>query len=161
VTAQGSSANTGGSETGGTSVGSDDLENLLSSVDAAYRESPKCRWLMNSSTMGAIFRVKNKFGGLLYRRERNAAGEVMLLEHPIAVCPSMPSIGLSNTPIAFGDLSYFAVRVVKNGARVSAYTERFADYGQVGYAMWLRSNAVLTIGTNSDSPVKVLQNAAS
>jgi HK97 family phage major capsid protein len=160
VTAQGSAANDGGSETGGTTVGSDDLESLLSSVDPAYRMSPKCRWVMNSGTMRSIFAIKNKFGGLLYRRERNAAGEVLLLEHPIAICPSAPSIGLNNVPIAFGDLSYFVVRIVKASARVQANSERYAEFGQVGYQMFLRSNSVLAIGTGSDSPVKVLQNAA-
>ena len=160
ITAAGSSGNTGGAETGGTSVGSDDLEGLVSSVDQAYRISPKARWLMQSSTLKTILQVKDKYGRPLFPRERNGAGESMLLGYPVAISPSMPAIGLGNKPIMFGDVGRFIVRVVKNSGRLQANNERFAEYGQVAYEMFMRTNGALAIAGSSDSPVKYLQNAA-
>jgi HK97 family phage major capsid protein len=161
VTASGAAANDGGSETGGTSVGSDDLEGLIDSVDEAYRVSPKCRWLMKSATLKTILQVKDKYGRPIFFRERNAAGEVMLFGYPVAISPSMPAIGLNNKPILFGDLGYFLVRVAKNATRLRIYQEQFAMYGQAAYESFVRSNATLAIATgSSDSPVKCLQNAS-
>jgi len=157
--ATGSSSNTGGPETGGTTVGSDDLEALVESVDEAYRVSPKCCWLMKQSTRQSIFSVRDKQGRPIYPLHESDRGRT-LLGFPIAICPSMPAIGLNAKSIAFGDLGHFVVRVVKNSAVMRAVTERFADYGQLAYQMFLRSNAALAVA-GSDSPVKVLQNAAS
>jgi HK97 family phage major capsid protein len=161
VTAAGASQNDGGSETGGTSIGSDDLEALIASVDQAYLLSPKCRWLMTAATLRTILQVKDRVGRPVFYRERNGAGEVMLLGYPVAISPSMPAIGLNNTPVAFGDLGRFLVRVVKSATRLRIYRERFMLYGQIGYELWMRSNALLEIATStSDSPVKYLQNAS-
>jgi HK97 family phage major capsid protein len=160
VTAEGASGNDGGGETGGESVGSDDLEALIASVDEAYLLSPKCRWLMTRGTLQTILQVKDKTGRPVFYRERNAAGEVLLLGYPVAISPSMPAIGLSNKPIMFGDLGRFLVRVAKNGTRLRAHLEQFAIYGQVAYEMFLRTNAMLSLSSAaSDSPVKYLQNA--
>jgi HK97 family phage major capsid protein len=161
TTAVGSSGNTGTSETGATSIGSDDLEALIASVDEAYLISPKCRWLMTAATRRAIFQVKDKTGRPVFHRERNAAGEVLLLDYPVAISPSMPQIGASNKPILFGDLGRFLVRVAKNATRLRIHQEQFALYGQVAYEMFLRSNATLALAiAQSDSPVKYLQNSA-
>jgi HK97 family phage major capsid protein len=165
ATANGASANDGGAETGGTSIGSQDLESLVGSVDEAYRMSPKCRWLMRSSTLSMILKVLDKYGRPVFPRERNAAGEAMLLGFPVSISPSMPAVptiaSAGNIPVAFGDLSRFFVRVAKNASRLRIHQEQFAIYGQVGYEMFMRTNALLAIATSaSDSPVKYLELAS-
>jgi HK97 family phage major capsid protein len=157
----GTAPNDGGSETGGTSIGSQDLEALIKSVDDAYRVSPKCRWAMNQNTLSFILKTLDKYGRPIYPRERNAAGEVILLGYPVAICPSMPAIGLSATPVVFGDLGRFLVRVAKNATRLRIHREQYVTYGQVAFEAFVRSNATLAISTGSDSPIKYLQNAAS
>jgi HK97 family phage major capsid protein len=157
--AAGAAPNDGGAETGGTSLGSQDLTTLLNSVDEAYLMSPKCRWLMNAATRRTIFNVLDRYGRPVFPLERNAAGETMLLGYPIAISPSMPSLGLNNIPVMFGDLGRFFVRVAKNASRLRIHQEQFAMYGQVGYEMFMRTNALLAIATSaSDSPVKYVQN---
>jgi HK97 family phage major capsid protein len=161
ATAVGASQNDGGSETGATSVGSDDLEALIASVDEAYLLSPKCRWLMTATTLKYILQIKDKMGRPVFYRERNAAGEVLLLGYPVAISPSMPALGASNKPILFGDLGRFLVRVAKNATRLRIYLEQFAIYGQVAYELFVRSNATLALSSAaSDSPVKYIQNSA-
>jgi HK97 family phage major capsid protein len=161
ATAVGASGNDGGAETGGTSVGTDDLEGLIASVDEAYLLSPKCRWLMTAATLKYILQIKDKMGRPVFYRERNVAGEVLLLGYPVAISPSMPALGLSNKPILFGDLGRFLVRVAKNATRLVINQERFIMSGQLGYELFLRSNATLALSSAaSDSPVKYLQNAS-
>jgi HK97 family phage major capsid protein len=97
----------------------------------------------------------------------------MLLGKPVAMCPSMPSIGTSgsplvgSTPIAFGDFGRFGVRLVKDafGLQRRRETAGLAEHLQVGFKALLRQNAgVLWTSASSPvggSPIKYLQNATS
>jgi hypothetical protein len=62
VTAAGSAGNTGGSETGASSLGSADFQSAYSSLNAAYLASPKCAWLMNHATFATITGKVDKYG---------------------------------------------------------------------------------------------------
>lgn len=160
VTASGSSANTGGSETGGTSIGWADLVNTVKSVDPAYRASGAF-WLMNDSTRTTINGVVTKQGTPMVVPQYDSAGRQVLLGYPIAICPSMDSIGLNKKPVAFGATRYFATRVVKSSNQVIRLNERFAEYGQVGFRSMLRCNGALRCASAAQVPIKVLQNASS
>src|SRR5271157_896064 len=164
VIAQGSSANTGGSETGGVSIGWDDLCNLRKSVNPAYRASPKCYWLMNDNTLAALDSTIDKYGRPLLQQAYNGQGVRSILGYPTGICPSMPNIGPNAKPIAFGDMSRFVFRVVTPSVGIRAYRERFADYMQMAYKSFLRCNATLVNAATceADAPVKyLLQNASS
>lgn len=160
LTAAGSSLNTGGSETGGTSIGWQDLANLVLSVDPAYRAAG-AYFLMNDSTRTKLNAIVTKQGVPMIHPKYDSAGRQLLLGHPIAVCPSMPNIGVNAKPVAFGATSYFVTRVVKNSASVVRLNERFADFGQVGFRSWIRANGVLRLAAAEHVPVAVLQNASS
>jgi HK97 family phage major capsid protein len=79
----------------------------------------------------------------------------------------MPQIGASNYPVAFGDLGFFVTRVVQQSVALKILYERYITAGLLGYFCWARVNGALlgVISSGSpvvtDSPVKLLQNAAS
>lgn len=160
ITAYGSSKNTGGSETGGTTIGSSDLINLRASINPAYRSSGRAAWVINDNTLAAI-------DGLLDRNGRPVFGEPqfdgdgyrLILGYRVCLSPSMPNIGLNNKPIAFGDLSRFVVR--KSPVGVARLFEKYAEFDVSAFRSWMRCNGTLLIPSGGDSPIKVLQNAAS
>lgn len=159
-TATGSAASTGGSETGANSVGWADLTALVKSVNPAYRATEKVWWLMNDNSLLALDSVITKQGLSMIHPQYDSEGRRTLLGYPVAICPSMPDIGANATPIAFGATGYFNTITIKDGTAIKALFERFVEYGQVGYRAQMRANGVLLAVTASDSPVKVLTNAA-
>jgi HK97 family phage major capsid protein len=112
VTAAGSAANTGGSETGATSIGSADFSTALSALDSAYTDSPSIAWLMNRSTLNSVAGIVTKQGLPLGLVKYDDNGKATIHGIPVKICPSMDSIGVSNIPVVLGDLSYWATRIV-------------------------------------------------
>jgi len=159
--AVGSSGNTGGAETGGTSIGTDDLFSLVGSLNPAYLSGPKVRWAMNWTTLLGLWKLKDKQGRPILRPQFNDAGEPMLLGFPVAVCPSLPAVAANATPICFGNLAYFVLRTVPQATTLKPITEKWAEYGQVGWQTYWRGNGALTCAQGADSPVKFLQCASS
>jgi HK97 family phage major capsid protein len=159
-TANGSAANSGGSETGVESIGWTDLVDLVKSVDPAYRSARKCGWLMNDDTLLALDSVITKQGLPMVKPLYDAEGRRLLLGYPVGICPSMPDIGAGKTPIAFGATGYFITRLVRNSTRIAVLEERFAELGQIAYRAQTRANGTLLAVTSTNSPVKLLQNAS-
>jgi HK97 family phage major capsid protein len=158
--ADGSASNTGGSETGINSIGTQDLIALRSSVNPAYRASGKVYWLMNDNTLGALLALLDKQGRPIFHVDRWANDEdALLYGYPIAICPSMDDIGSGKKPIAFGATGFFVTRIVKNEIAIANYSERWAEYGQVGFQGMVRCNGDLACIAGADAPVKYLQNA--
>jgi HK97 family phage major capsid protein len=139
----------------------------VKSVDPAYRGAEKVGWLMKSNTLLALDSVITKQGVPMIQPQYDSQGRRILLGYPVGICPSMPDIGESSTPIAFGATSYFVTRLVKNATRVQVLYEAAAEYGKILYRAWMRANGQLLAVTDSgspstpNSPVKLLQNASS
>jgi HK97 family phage major capsid protein len=159
--AAGSSANDGSTATGGNSVGTADLHNLLASVNESYLSSAKAYWLMTFNTWQTLLQITDKIGRPIIHEMYNDRGEPLLFGKPVATCPSMPAIGPNNTPIAVGDFSRFIIRLVKNSLRVRRDDERWAETLQIGFQAFWRVDASLQMTSGADSPVKYLQNASS
>lgn len=161
VTAAGSSGNDGSSSTGANSVGSDDLFNLMASVDPAYLVGQRVKWFMSWPTIIQLWRLKDREGRPVFRPEFNEAGEPVLLGWGAAVCPSFQAIQANAKPIAFGNGDYFAVRIVKNATTIARFVERFGEYGIVAFRGLMRCNSILVCAAAASTPIKVLQCAAS
>jgi len=159
VTATGSSANTGGSETGATSVGSADIANLFYALDEAYRDSDKTCWLMTSGTLGKLATIVTKMGLPLVNWQ---GPEAFILGKPVRISPSMQAIGSGNVPIVFGDLTYFVVRcAIDEQTRVQLYKEApgVIENGKFGLRAYVRYDSSLMFNdTGSPSPLVYLQN---
>lgn len=156
TTAQGSAINDGSANTGANSIGSQDLSKLFFSVNAAYRKSDKCAWLMNDSTALYLATVLDKMGRPLL--DINAPN-LSLYGKPLKIDNGFPAIGPSATPIAFGDFSYWATRYVQDGGYIRKFTERYAEAGQVGFRAFVRIDGCLLFSdAGSPCPIRLLQN---
>ncbi|WAX93189.1 phage major capsid protein [Aminobacter sp. NyZ550] len=140
-----------------TALASDELIDLLHSVDPAYRASPKCRWQFNDTTLASIRKLKDGQGNYLWQMGDVRTGEPdRLLAHPYSVNQAMANIGASARPIIFGDHSRYVVRKVR-GFTVITLRERYAENFQVGMVGFKRFDGDLL---NSQA-VKALAMAAS
>lgn len=103
ITAQGSAANTGGSESGAISLGSVDFATAHEALDAAYLASPKCAWAMSNKTLGYLLTIVDKYGNPL-RLVQFVDGAPTIYGKKVIVCPSMPSVGPSQIPVVLEHL---------------------------------------------------------
>jgi HK97 family phage major capsid protein len=153
--AAGSSANTGGAETGGTSIGSQDLTDLEHTVDPAYRKGAS--YMFHDQTLRAVKRLLDKYGHPLWKQTMVAGEPDRLNNYPYWINNDMPTIALNAKTVTFGDHKKYLIRRVKE-LGVITLQERFADYGQVGYLGFARYDGnLLDAGTH---PVCFLQQAA-
>lgn len=126
-----------------TAITSDELIDLLHSVDPAYRASPRCRWQFNDSTLAAIRKLKDGQGNYLWQMGDVRTGEPnMLLSHPYSVNQAMANIATTTKPIIFGDHSRYVVRKVL-GFQVMTLRERYAEAFQVGMVGFKRFDGEL------------------
>jgi len=149
--ATGSSGNTGGSETGATSIGTTDLVELEHSVDVSYRKG--AAWMMHDSTLKAIKELLDKYGRPLWQPGLTSGAPDTILGYPYYINNDLPTIQASAKTVLFGNLKKYLVRRVMD-LRVLRLTERYADYGQVAFLGFARYDGnLLDAGTH---PVKYL-----
>jgi HK97 family phage major capsid protein len=157
VVAAGSSANTGGSETGANSIGSGDIANLFFSVPAPYRRSPKFAFIMNSTTALLLSRVLDKFGRPILNLERDWT----LYGKQVLIDESMDNVGPSTAPVIAGDLSYWVTRVATGNMYLQRYTQGagLVENGLFAINLFGRvGGAFMFSDPSAPSPVWALQN---
>jgi HK97 family phage major capsid protein len=158
VVSQGAGGNDGISSASN-SVGSADIANLYYALDEAYRDSPKCCWLMSSGSLGKLAAIVTKEGLPIVQWQ---GPEAYILGKRVRISPSMPSIAAQNVPILFGDLSYFCVRCSMDPiTRVQLYRETpgLIERGKIGLRAYVRyDSALLYSDTGSPAPIVYLQN---
>jgi len=161
VAASGSAVNTGGSETGTTSIGSADFASALADLDDAYANSPKCAWLMNKKTLANVAGIVTKYGQPL-DLVKNVDGQPFILGIPVKICPSMDNIGNGKNPVVLGDLSYWATRLVADplsGIQVINEAPGLVENGKMGLACFFRADGELLYNdTGSPAPFVMIQN---
>ncbi len=163
VSAIGSSLNDGTSA-GANTIGTDDLTNLIHSVDPLYR--PNGSFMCHDSTLKALLKVKDKFGRPILDANLQDAPLNRFLGYPIRINNSMPTLQTqASSPqvtvnsVIFGDLKRFIVRRVRDMSLL-VLRERFADYAQVAYIGFARydSNvAYAATATSGSYPFALLQ----
>ena len=152
ILAQGSSTNTGGSETGGTSIGTKDLTDLEHTVDPAYRT--EASYMFNDQTLRSIKDLLDKYGHPLWKQTMAAGEPDRINGYPYWINNDMAKIAVNAVTVSFGAHKKYLVRRVKE-LGVVTLQERFADYGQVGYIGFARYDGnLLDAGTH---PVCYLQ----
>ena len=155
-TATGAATNDGGAETGGTSIGSDDLIELEHSVDILYRRDS--RYMMHDSTLKSIKKLKDKYGRPLWLPGLAANDPDTINGYPYSINNDLATIALNAKTVTFGNHKKYLIRRVK-GLSILRLVERFADYGQVAFLGFARYDGnLLDAGTH---PVKYLVQAAS
>ncbi len=126
-------ASAGVTAVSGTLIDADELIDLYHSVDPAYRASGNVAWMFNDQTLKAVRKLKDGDGNYLWQAPDLRSGEPgSFLGQSYAINQDMADIGLSATPIIFGDMSRYVVRRVREFA-IRRLVERYADFYQVGF----------------------------
>jgi HK97 family phage major capsid protein len=114
-------------------LASDELIDLLHSVNAAYRRSPKARWQFADLTLAAIRKLKDGQGNYLWQMGDVTRGEPgTLLGYRYEINDDVPQIAAGAKPVVFGDFSKYFVRKVGSPV-IGVLRERFwPDLGIAG-----------------------------
>lgn len=80
----------------------DGLLSLFYALPAPYRANAV--WLLNSTTVPAIRKLKDAQGAYIWQPGLQAGQPASLLGRPIVEAPDMPDVAANAFPIAFGDL---------------------------------------------------------
>lgn len=143
-----------------TSIIYNDLVDLKYSVDKAYRQNAK--WMMNDSTMKALLKlVDGQSRPLFYSYTGGSlqSGEAdTLLGNPIVINNDIADMATSAKSVLFGDFSNYWIRNVMS-MMLMRLTERYADYGQVGFLAFMRADG-RTVDAGGH-PIKYYANSAS
>lgn len=121
-----------------------ELLDLMHSVDPAYRNSPKARWMFNDTTLAAIKKLSFGTGDdrpLWVPSMRQ--GEPDTLEgKPFTVNQAManPTTGLK--PVAFGDFGKYKIRIAK-GITLEMSRDRYWDERCTGFVALARMDGRL------------------
>ena len=116
-----------------TAITADEIIDLLHSVDPAYRQSPKARFMFNDATLAVIRKLKDGQGNYLWQMGDVTAGQPgTLLGYRYSVNQAMDSIATAKKVVLFGDFGKYYVRKV-GGPVVGVMRERFwPDLGIAG-----------------------------
>lgn len=108
-----------------TAFTADEVIDLFHSVDPAYRQSPKARFMFSDGVLSAIRKLKDGQGNYLWQMGDVRVGSPgTLLGQPFSINQAMSStFTASNKLILFGDLSKYYVRKV--GAPVVGVRREF------------------------------------
>lgn len=108
-----------------TALTADELIDLQHSVDPAYRQSPKARFMFSDSSLKVIRKLKDGEGRYLWDAgdfTKGVAGS--LLGSPYSVNQAMAAVATGNKPIVFGDFGKYFVRKVGSPI-IGVMRERF------------------------------------
>lgn len=145
---------------GATTVTYDNLVDLQESIDDAYAGT-NCKWMFHQSTRKVIRKLKDANGRPIWTPSYDAgiAGSSpdQLLGADIQINNDAPVLGANNTPIAYGDFSYYKIRDVMGLTLFRFADSAYASKGQVGFLAWLRSGGAWT---DVGGAAKTFQNSA-
>ena len=137
VNATGSNSNDGISgNTEANSVGSDDLDNLISAVDPAYR--PNAKFMMHWKAIDFLRKVKDKYGRPLWVASLAVGEPDRIFGYPFDWNADMDTIGAGKYPILFGDFSKYVIRDV-GGITLVRFNELYMTNHQIGFQAFLRT----------------------
>ncbi|HMT13130.1 MAG TPA: phage major capsid protein [Aestuariivirga sp.] len=116
-----------------TAITSDELVDLLHSVNAAYRRSPKARFMFADTTMAAIRKLRDGQGNYLWQMGDVTTGQPgTLLGYQYSINDDMDSIAAGKKVVLFGDFGKYFVRKVGSPI-IGVMRERFwPDLGIAG-----------------------------
>jgi HK97 family phage major capsid protein len=103
-----------GSAVTGTSLAptADNLIDLVYSIDTAGRRLPGAGFMMNSSSIAGVRKLKDGAGQYLFSPSLGADQRDLLLGYPIFENPAMASAASAAKPVIFGHLPSYIVRQV-------------------------------------------------
>ena len=140
VGANGNSGNAG--DTDLTSVGTDDLGDLVSALDPAYRVSKSCGFMANSTTWDKLRRQLDKYGRPIWAVSVAAGEPDKCWGFPYFYNQQMAGIGAGNISMLFGDFSKYILRD-SLGVTFVALREKYIENHQVAFLAFARTDGKL------------------
>ena len=119
-----------------------DMLDLEHTVDPAYRMNGVGSFIFNDVSLKALKGLVDSEGRPLWLPEITNAAPATILGQSYVVDQGMPDIGTGNSSVAFGDLSAYYIRDVL-GVQMLRLSERYADYHQVAFLGFLRTDGAL------------------
>jgi len=123
----------------------DDLITLIHSIDYAYRAraGDSAKWMMRDSTLAAVRRLKDTQGHPLWQPTLQAGVPDNLLGYQVITNNDLPAMASTTKSILFGDFrAGYVIRDVL-GIQAIRLEERYADWLQVGFLAFMRSDGVV------------------
>ncbi len=153
----------GAADTDGTSaantIGLRDVVALEKALDPAYR--PKARWLMHPNTLAALRQVKDSQKRPVFESLNRPEGP-SLLGYPVTPAPSMDQLQaaassptVTKVPLAFGDVSYFKIRLVQ--PTLIRLATLYAVNFQTGFLLNWRTDSALVDGASTNRAIVTAQ----
>ncbi|MGA8429498.1 MAG: phage major capsid protein [Candidatus Sulfotelmatobacter sp.] len=136
-------------------VVADDINNVFFSVNAIYRASPKCAWLMNDASYKLVRKAKDSNNRPLLSMVDD---KLVLLGKPVHISPSLPTYNASlgeqapGSFCVFGDLAHFYVHNTTLLLRRRLNTPGYVENGKALYTGLMSADAILHDPTNGALP---------
>jgi HK97 family phage major capsid protein len=125
--------------TGGTAVTgaftTDNLIDLVHSVDSAYASRPSAAFQMRRSTLSALRKLKDGEGRFIY--DPTLGTQALLLGYPVFENPHIAALATSAKSVIFGDLSSYHVRQA-GGIEVARSDDAFFTTDLVAFRVSVR-----------------------
>lgn len=131
-------------------ITTDELIDLQFSVDGAARMLPGAGYMVNSSTLGAIRKLKD--GNGVYILDPVVGGPSTILGMPVYENPAVASIATGNKAVFFGH--WPSVKVSTTGLQVAVSTDAYFANDITGYRFTYRLGAGVA---NGASHIKYLE----
>lgn len=140
-----------------TAITYDDLVELTESLDPAYLGGGNLRFMMSQTARKGLRKLKDSQNRPLWEPSLQAGAPDTLMGYGLSLNNYVPVPAAGAKSVGFGDIrEAYVVRDVSDFALLRL-TERYADYLQVGFLGFQRSDGTL----QNASAFKVLQQAAS
>ncbi|HBK06397.1 MAG TPA: phage major capsid protein [Acetobacteraceae bacterium] len=137
-----------------TSITYADFLDLEHSVDPAYRG--KARWMWRDDIVKSLMKLADSNGRPLWQAGVADGEPDTFLGYEYTVNQDLPLMVANAKSILFGDFSNYVIRDTL-GLRVMVLRERFADYLQVAWMAYARTDGKLI---SAASPVRYYQNSS-
>jgi HK97 family phage major capsid protein len=119
-----------------------DMNNLIHSIDPAYRGGPSFRWAFNDSTLQSIEQMEDTQGRPLWLPDIAGGTPATVLGIPYVIDQAIDSAAASKKFIFLGDFNRFIVRRVSY-MTLKRLVERYAEYDQTAFLAFHRFDCVL------------------
>jgi HK97 family phage major capsid protein len=136
-----------------------ELVDLEHSIDPAYRNAPGVGWMMHDTTFAQLKKLVDDNNRPLWLPGVANGAPDTFLGYGVYINQDVATVAAGAKAIAFGDFKKFKIRDVLD-VTVKRLDERYADYAQVAFIGFLRTDSALVFSSGS-VPVKHLVMAAS
>lgn len=131
-------ATSGVTAAGVAAITADEVIDLVHSVDPAYRNSSRAKFMLSDAALKLLRKLKDTTNQYLWQPGLQAGVASQLYGYPVTINPQMavPATGVKS--VLFGDFyAGYVVRIV-NGIQTITFTERYMDFLQIGHASFMR-----------------------